>query len=803
MAVAAWKEEELGLTGVTGETGARVRAAIADRLDEWVERPHSISTTFHTTQLMTGHGCFPAFLCRIGKAVSPQCFHCGANVDDADYTLADCPAWISEQDGLVGDLGGGAFLPLRHSQGIPGYAGGMGCIPVFRGARNEGERGCGEREKTEDLGTDTIPVRTHKRARPISYTSSSEDEVIDLTNIDEAVQEVPSVSNMETGRLIDMIIDNIAEAEVRRKTCGNIKGEISGKMKSCHLEIMGVARELQARNRANCGPNIHEFLEQLRAEAKATNNRLKQVEEECTRLRKELRRKDALLEKVSKGEACNTARAATAAASQARSPAEERLIEARKQDDPEGRTMGRVLTELTKSILRIQEELKEVKMGQGSYAQVAARPRVAPPQPTSTPLTTVPDGDGFIEVAIRVCSAYRTVSFDAAIMVAGIIPLDHLVPQLAEVYATLKDAEGPVPSNIRAALGAEARRMAVAAWKKEELDLTGVTGETGARVRAAIADRLDEWVGRPHSIGTTFHATQLMTGHGCFPAYLYGIRRTDSPRCYHCGADRDDAEHTLIECPAWTNARDSLVRELGGGGGVTLPGIVRLSLDTPGAWAAFQSFSGLVMKAKEDAERERERMFLNRRRVYARSQRRVAPRRTPGRGFGQLWRHLARSSAPLSLRRVCMRMHGMCETDQCILGWMVGRCEVQSEKSNRVTKNRVSKIRELCDKLCSSFANCVTPFRNLCIDKSLLLNKGRLSFKQQYILSKRNRFGIKSFVLCDCKTGFVLNCVVYAVSDFDITKMDDKHLGKSAEVLTLLKSYLEKCRHTHLLRYIT
>ncbi|KAI4476354.1 hypothetical protein M0804_013669 [Polistes exclamans] len=176
------------------------------------------------------------------------------------------------------------------------------------------------------------------------------------------------------------------------------------------------------------------------------------------------------------------------------------------------------------------------------------------------------------KMAIRVCCAYRTVSFHAAMMVAGIIPLDHLAPRLAEVYATLKDAEGPVPPNIRAALGAFAMIRAVSAWKKEEISLIRVTGETGARVRAAIVDRLDEWVGRPYSIGTTFHATQLMTGHGCFPAYLYGIRRTDSPRCYHCGADRDDAEHTLIECPAWTNARDSLVRELGGGCRSLFPG---------------------------------------------------------------------------------------------------------------------------------------------------------------------------------------------------------------------------------------
>ncbi|KAI4476997.1 hypothetical protein M0804_013177 [Polistes exclamans] len=99
-------------------------------------------------------------------------------------------------------------------------------------------------------------------------------------------------------------------------------------------------------------------------------------------------------------------------------------------------------------------------------------------------------------------------------MVAGIIPLDHLAPRLAEVYATLSDAEGPVPSGIKAALGANAKRMAIAAWKEEEIGLTGVMGETGARVRAAIVDWLDEWVERPYS---------MMTGHGCFPAFLHRI----------------------------------------------------------------------------------------------------------------------------------------------------------------------------------------------------------------------------------------------------------------------------------------
>ncbi|KAI4474423.1 hypothetical protein M0804_014868 [Polistes exclamans] len=264
-----------------------------------------------------------------------------------------------------------------------------------RGRSVEEGRKCAIRS-IEDLGTDTIPVRTHKRARPILYSSSSEDEVIDLTNIDKVLQEKPLVSNLETGRLIDKIIENIAEAEVKRKTCGNIKGEISGKMKSCHLGVIEMARELQARNRVDCGSDIQESLQQLRAEAKATNNRLKQLEEECVRLRRQIKRKDAIIEKMSRGEVKNVP--VKVAANQVRSFAEERLVAARKEEEFDNKMMGKVLTELSRSVIQIRQELRDIKTGQGSYAQVAARPRVGPSPPMTTPLTTVPDGDGFIEV---------------------------------------------------------------------------------------------------------------------------------------------------------------------------------------------------------------------------------------------------------------------------------------------------------------------------------------------------------------------------------------------------------------------
>ncbi|KAG8239803.1 hypothetical protein J437_LFUL019419 [Ladona fulva] len=83
--------------------------------------------------------------------------------------------------------------------------------------------------------------------------------------------------------------------------------------------------------------------------------------------------------------------------------------------------------------------------------------------------------------------------------------------------------------------------------------------------------------------------------------------------------------------------------------------------------------------------------------------------------------------------------------------------------------DRLHKIRPVVDYLRATFRNTLVPFQNLCIDESLMLFKGRLFFKQ-YIPSKRNRFGVKIFVICDCETGYILDFIVYTGSD---TKLSD------------------------------
>ncbi|XP_035734902.1 piggyBac transposable element-derived protein 4-like [Vespa mandarinia] len=87
-----------------------------------------------------------------------------------------------------------------------------------------------------------------------------------------------------------------------------------------------------------------------------------------------------------------------------------------------------------------------------------------------------------------------------------------------------------------------------------------------------------------------------------------------------------------------------------------------------------------------------------------------------------------------------------------------------------------------------SFNDTFHPFQDLCIDESLILYKGRLSFRQ-YIPSERNRFGIKSFMLCDCKTGYVQDVIVYCGQSTNIESAA-KGIGKSgAIVLSLLRPF--------------
>uniref|UniRef100_A0A6I8SZJ6 Uncharacterized protein n=1 Tax=Xenopus tropicalis TaxID=8364 RepID=A0A6I8SZJ6_XENTR len=81
--------------------------------------------------------------------------------------------------------------------------------------------------------------------------------------------------------------------------------------------------------------------------------------------------------------------------------------------------------------------------------------------------------------------------------------------------------------------------------------------------------------------------------------------------------------------------------------------------------------------------------------------------------------------------------------------------------------DRLYKLRPLIDSLSQRFAEVYTPSQNVCVDESLLLFKGRLKFRQ-YIPSKRSRYGIKFYKLCESSTGYTSYFMLYEGKDTNL-----------------------------------
>jgi len=65
---------------------------------------------FRVAQVLTGHGCFGQYLCRIGKEMSPGCHHCEEDRDTAQHTLEAYVAWEVQRRALVLVIGEDLFL---------------------------------------------------------------------------------------------------------------------------------------------------------------------------------------------------------------------------------------------------------------------------------------------------------------------------------------------------------------------------------------------------------------------------------------------------------------------------------------------------------------------------------------------------------------------------------------------------------------------------------------------------------------------------------------------------------------------
>ena len=96
---------------------------------------------------------------------------------------------------------------------------------------------------------------------------------------------------------------------------------------------------------------------------------------------------------------------------------------------------------------------------------------------------------------------------------------------------------------------------------------------------------------------------QVLSGHGCFNAYLWRFQKRDEEMCRHCDSPVDNAEHALFVCAKWVAAREALGQAVGAE--LTSDTMVPLMLQSERIWTLIESFVTLVMRTRElDGRRE-------------------------------------------------------------------------------------------------------------------------------------------------------------------------------------------------------
>jgi hypothetical protein len=89
------------------------------------------------------------------------------------------------------------------------------------------------------------------------------------------------------------------------------------------------------------------------------------------------------------------------------------------------------------------------------------------------------------------------------------------------------------------------------------------------------------------------------------------------------------------------------------------------------------------------------------------------------------------------------------------------------------------KLKPILDHLNAKFRGVYTPECDVSVNESLMMWKGRLSW-ELYIPSKQARFGIKPFKVCEAKSGYVWNFIIYTGQDtvFDESQKNEPYGSK-------------------------
>ena len=104
---------------------------------------------------------------------------------------------------------------------------------------------------------------------------------------------------------------------------------------------------------------------------------------------------------------------------------------------------------------------------------------------------------------------------------------------------------------------------------------------------------------------------------------------------------------------------------------------------------------------------------------------------------------------------------------------------------------KLKKIYEIFQLLSRKFQTIYMPEKDIAVDESLVPYKGKLGYKQ-FIPSKRARFGVKLYELCESSSGYIWNIIIYTGKDTPFSNNYSSYGIATRCVMTLIEPLLNK-----------
>lgn len=153
--------------------------------------------------------------------------------------------------------------------------------------------------------------------------------------------------------------------------------------------------------------------------------------------------------------------------------------------------------------------------------------------------------------AIRVIRAYRTTSGAAAMVIAGMLPLD-----LAAAESKLLYDEKRLNNQISEADRDIIREQSWQTWQARW------SGDDWGRWTYRLIPDVIKWSNRRHG-ELNFDLSQFLTGHGCYRQYLHRFNLDDTPYCPTCKDFEESPEHVMFQCQRFNLERTALYNKIG------------------------------------------------------------------------------------------------------------------------------------------------------------------------------------------------------------------------------------------------